>query len=118
MATEKSDTNGADPSAPHMEVADGDEEPLPKGNEYMQAFARIRDAPFVYLASRPRLMQLATYGLLFALYNAYFIGCLVRYIKYDYLDWEWCDGFGFLVIITAIAYTGLAYYKVKLEKKE
>ena len=53
--------------------------------------------------------------MLFVLYNAYFIGCIVYHAK-ENLDWEWCDGMRFLIIITALAYAGLFYYQVIMQK--
>lgn len=54
---------------------------------------------------------LATAIVAFLLYNAYFIGVIIRYEKYD-LAWEWCDELGFLFIITVITYAGLIYYQI------
>ena len=34
-----------------------------------------------------------------------------RYSKYG-LQWEWCDEFGFLLILTGITYTLLIYYHI------
>ncbi len=83
--------------------------------EYFELFVSkltyVRDWPFVYLSKNPRLTNILIAATLFALYNAYFIGCLIRHSDKG-LEWEWCDGLGFLVIITAIVYVGLAYYLI------
>lgn len=47
---------------------------------------------------------------LFLLYNAYFIYSIHRHASRG-LDFEWCDGFGFLLIITAFAYGFFLYFK-------
>lgn len=81
-----------------------------EGN-FMQKFAYYRDYPFRKLAAHPTLMKGVIYAVLFILYNAYFFGVLARYIKHD-LPWEWCDKFGFLIILTIITYVGLIYYQI------
>ena len=45
----------------------------------------------------------------------------LRIIEEDDLDlyqWEWCDGFGFLVIITCVIFTGLIYFQVNCQITE
>jgi hypothetical protein len=86
---------------------------LPQGNRVMMKFAQFRDAPFKQLNEHPKVSRILIYGVIFALYNAYFISCLVRHSTDDSLaDWDWCDGIGFLVILTGFTYTGFVYYMV------
>lgn len=77
----------------------------------MAKFAYYRNLPFKRMGEHPKTVNYVILGVLFALYNAYFIGCFVRYVKND-LDWEWCDEFGFLVILTAITYFFMIYYLI------
>eukprot|EP00095_Tigriopus_kingsejongensis_P009513 snap_masked-scaffold624_size122968-processed-gene-0.7 protein:Tk09513 transcript:snap_masked-scaffold624_size122968-processed-gene-0.7-mRNA-1 annotation:"hypothetical protein DAPPUDRAFT_306527" len=77
----------------------------------MQKFAYYRNYPFRKIARHPILLKSLIYGIIFLAYNAYFIGVLYRYIK-NGLEWEWCDKFGFLIILTAITYAGLIYYHI------
>lgn len=50
-------------------------------------------------------------ALFFLLYNAYFITCIL-YNHRNKLDWEWCDGHGLLIILTALVYWALFYFHV------
>ena len=77
----------------------------------MARFAYYRNLPFKRMSEHPQAVKMTIYAILFALYNAYFIGCFVRYVKND-LPWEWCDEFGFLVILTAITYFFMIYYLI------
>ena len=85
----------------------------------MAKFAYYRDRPFARMSEHPKIVKGVIYATLFLLYNAYFIGCFVRYVKND-LPWEWCDEFGFLVILTAITYFFMFYYHivVRLESNQ
>lgn len=73
--------------------------------------AHVRDRPFKLLARHPDVTRLSIYSIIFVLYNIYFVGVLFRRRDND-LDWEWCDGIGFLVIITALVYVGMLYYLI------
>ena len=88
-----------------------DDDGVPRGNEYMQRFAYYRDLPFVWLSQNPRFLTFTVVAVLAALYVAYFIGVIV-YVVDNNLPWEWCDGTGFLIIITSIVAVGLLYFQV------
>ncbi len=56
-----------------------------------------------------------------ALYNAYLAYAIYYHLTASHhgdvpsekeRDWGWCDGLGFVLIITGLAYFGLFYYKV------
>ena len=79
----------------------------------MARFAHYRDAPFVYLGEHPKEMLMAFYIVFALAYNAYLAYCIYYYVDND-LDWEWCDEFGFLLILTAITYVMLFYYQASL----
>ena len=74
----------------------------------MARFAEARSYPFKVLARNKKYASWALYATLFVLYNAYWIGCLVRYYQND-MELEWCDGLGFLTILTIMVYTGLLF---------
>lgn len=91
--------------------------PTPTKPGFIQAavnkLVQARDAPIEYSAKHPKLTKGVISGILFVLYNVYLMGCLVR--RQDKgLDWAWCDGIGFLIILTIIIYTGLFYYMIFL----
>jgi pyrimidine nucleoside transport protein len=71
----------------------------------MARFAEARSLPFKFIARNKKYASWALYATLFVLYNAYWIGCLIRYST-NGLELEWCDGLGFLTILTIIVYTG------------
>ena len=82
----------------------------PQGKSFMQKFADARDYPLLLISRNPKVFKSLVYLVLFVLYNAFFIGCIVRYVKND-LDFEWCDELGFLIIITSIVYALLFYHQ-------
>ena len=50
-------------------------------------------------------------GLLFLAFNAYLIGAIINTTKRG-IAIDFCDGVGFLIIITGLAYAGILYYYV------
>ena len=77
---------------------------------------RSRSASFPAAAPRgrcltPRLktaMRMALWSLLLLLYNVY-IGYAIHYNRARGKSLEWCNGIGFIIIITAVAYVCLVY---------
>ncbi len=47
----------------------------------------------------------------FLLYNAYFITA-IAYNRRNAIRWDWCDGHGLLIILTAITYWSLFYFHI------
>jgi len=81
----------------------------------INVLVKLRNAPFEYLSRHSNFGKILFSLVLFVLYNAYLIGCIVRKVKSDDTDittWEWCDGIGFLIIITGIVYVNLFYFNV------
>ena len=74
----------------------------------MAKFAELRDYPVQLLAKNSKYVKWAINATIFILYNAFWIGCLSRYITQgtEVEDFAWCDGIGFLTILTIIVYTG------------
>lgn len=56
-------------------------------------------------------VRVAVYIVMAILYNAYFIAS-VYYAKSNGIPIDWCDGVGFLIIITTAVYAGLLYFQV------
>ena len=77
-------------------------------------FVDARDWPFQYFQKNPRFGKIFISAVIFILYNVYFIGTLVHQANQnvEFRYWEFCDGHGFLIIITAIVYFGLFYYNI------
>lgn len=77
----------------------------------IQFLVNFRNAPFVFISNHPKEMKMAIQILIFFAYNAYLIGCIWRHATNDDLEeWEWCDGIGFLIIVTGIVYTSMFYF--------
>merc|ERR1711962_391387 len=99
-----------------LNVADQDDNQeweAPKGNFLMQKFATARDYPFIVMSQNPKIVSAVIKATLFILWNIY----LIFAIKYmadqgQHFSHTLCDGLGFIVILTIIAYTGLIYYKI------
>ena len=77
----------------------------------INVLVRLRNAPFEYLSRHSNYGKILFSLVFFILYNAYLIGCIVKQVDTDtdITTWEWCDGVGFLIILTAIVYIGLLY---------
>ena len=54
---------------------------------------------------------MALWSLLLLLYNVY-IGYAIHYNRARGKSLEWCNGIGFIIIITAVAYVCLVYFKL------
>ena len=78
----------------------------------VDVFVTARNAPFIYLSENPVIGKAVIYFSLFVLYNAYLIGCIVKQVQTGPSEWEWCDGIGFLIIITGLVYLGLFYFHI------
>ena len=86
-----------------------------KYQKIIQAAVQVRDAPFKYLSANPKLQNAIISSVLFILYNLYLGYCIVRkkdHGGYEITEFEWCDGLGFLIVITALVYLGLLYFQV------
>ena len=73
---------------------------------------KARNSPFEYLSKNPKATNAVIKATLFILYNGYFIGCISKQVLSDKQEWEWCDGVGFLIIITGLVYLGLFYFGI------
>lgn len=71
----------------------------------MAKFAELRDYPLKLLSRHSKIVKGIIYGIVFILYNAFWIGSMARYVNQG-KEFEWCDGIGFLTILTIIVYTG------------
>ncbi|CAL8129406.1 unnamed protein product [Orchesella dallaii] len=90
-------------------------EDLPFDPNSMNIVARIyngiRMALYNLVSTNKSLVKKLMLALIFILYNAYFITAILYKERND-LPWEWCDGHGLLIILTALTYWGLLYYHV------
>lgn len=48
----------------------------------------------------------------FILYNVFFFGAIYHFTLSDKSDLQWCDGVGFLIIVTIFVYTIMFYFKI------
>ena len=67
------------------------------------------------MSKHPKAQNAVISAVIFVLYNWYLGYCL--YLKkdnggYEITEFEWCDGLGFLLIITGMVYLGLLYFLV------
>ena len=79
--------------------------------KFLNLYVEARAAPFTYLEKNPKFANLILSTVCFVLYNAYFIYALIHRHQNN-LEWEFCDGHGFLVIVTSIIYFGVFYYQI------
>lgn len=64
-----------------------------------------------FFSKRARLTRSIVYIIIALLYNAYFIAS-IYYSLHNSIPMDWCDGVGFLIVITALTYLGLFYFQV------
>lgn len=62
--------------------------------------------------SKDKLLRNLIYVVLAVLFNAYFVSCIVYFVNRSVHAIDWCDGVGFLVVITCVVYFGLFYFQV------
>lgn len=62
-------------------------------------------------SERSDLMRCIIYSIIAILYNAYFIAS-VYYSIHNGIPMDWCDGVGFLIVLTGLTYIGLFYFQV------
>ena len=79
--------------------------------KFLNILVIARNSPFVYLSNHPKQAKIVLSCTIFILYNIYFTFALTHRAD-ENLEWEFCDGHGFLVIVTAITYIGLFYYLI------
>ena len=79
--------------------------------KFLNILVIARNSPFVYLSNHPKQANIVLSCTIFILYNIYFVFALTHRAD-ENLEWEFCDGHGFLVIVTAITYVGLFYYLI------
>lgn len=62
-------------------------------------------------SERSELMRGIIYVIIAILYNAYFVAS-VYYSIHNGIPMDWCDGVGFLIVLTGLIYLGLFYFQV------
>ena len=89
--------------------------PVSGYEKFIQKAVKVRDYPFEFLAQNPKIQNAVISMVLFILYNWYLGYCIYRkkdHGGYEITEFEWCDGLGFLIIITGLVYLGLFYFKI------
>lgn len=71
----------------------------------------IRLSMYNLVVKNQKLVKYIALVSLFLLYNAYFITA-IAYNRRNEIPWDWCDGHGLLIILTAVVYWSLFYYHV------
>ena len=64
-----------------------------------------------FFSERSAVARRVYYIILAVLYNAYFVASLY-YSIHNGIPMDWCNGVGFLVVLTSITYFGLFYFQV------
>eukprot|EP00095_Tigriopus_kingsejongensis_P010304 maker-scaffold148_size310697-snap-gene-1.22 protein:Tk10304 transcript:maker-scaffold148_size310697-snap-gene-1.22-mRNA-1 annotation:"hypothetical protein DAPPUDRAFT_22032" len=74
--------------------------------EKIEAF---NDTTARLFADHSGIIAKAGKGLIFLLYNVFFLGAILYYHHHPDGGIQWCDGLGFLIIVTTIVYSGMLY---------
>ena len=64
-----------------------------------------------FFSERSALARSVFYIIVAVLYNAYFMAS-IYYSIHNSIPMDWCDGVGFLIVITGLTYLGLFYFQV------
>lgn len=80
-------------------------------NIFARAIEGIRNLIYNLVVKNKAVVKYAVLATIFILYNAYFITALAYNRRHE-IDWDWCDGHGLLIILTALLYWGLFYYHI------
>jgi len=64
-----------------------------------------------FFTERSAVVRGVIYIILAVLYNSYFIAS-VYYSIHNGIPMDWCDGVGFLIVLTGLIYLGLFYFQV------
>ncbi|XP_046462699.1 uncharacterized transporter YutK-like isoform X2 [Daphnia pulex] len=91
---------------------DGDDKAIDQSCEFIgNALETFWKATGEFFSQRSTVALSSLYILLAVLYNAYFIASLY-YSIHNGIPMDWCDGVGFLIVLTSIIYFGLFYFQV------
>ncbi len=81
-------------------------------NGIMDKVEKARQFVFDFLSDHRTAAKVVLRVVLFLLFHAYLIGAIVHHHNSGTEDLEWCDGLGFLIIITVIVYLGQIYGRI------
>lgn len=93
-----------------MEFKDLDHDPNDV-NILARVIDGIRLSIYNLVVKNKTKVQCVSLVFVFLLYNAYFITA-IAYNRRNYIHWDWCDGHGLLIILTAITYWSLFYFHI------
>jgi len=65
---------------------------------------------FHYISSSS-ILKLGIRILLFCLYNVYLVTAIAYHVRND-TDFGWCNGLGFIIVITSLLYLGISYFYI------
>jgi pyrimidine nucleoside transport protein len=80
-------------------------------NIFTRAVVKVRSGLTNLIVSHKKVVKSLVILTLFALYNAYLV-IAVNYTVTDEVKVDWCDGIGFLFVLTGIVYWSFFYYFV------
>ena len=105
LSSSKSDSNSNDDD-------DDDDEPSDQSCEFLgNALEKFWTILGDFFTQRSAVARSVFYIILAVLYNAYFIAS-VYYSIHNGIPMDWCDGVGFLIVLTALIYLGLFYFQI------
>jgi pyrimidine nucleoside transport protein len=91
---------------------EGDDEAIDQSCEFIgNALETFWKGTGEFFSQRSAAAHSVIYILLAVLYNAYFVAS-VYYSIHNGIPMDWCDGVGFLIVLTGITFFGLFYFQV------
>ncbi|KAI9560233.1 hypothetical protein GHT06_014247 [Daphnia sinensis] len=91
---------------------DSDDEPLDQSCEFIgNALEKLWAALGNFFSERSAVARSIIYIIFAILYNVYFVAS-VHYSIRNGIPMDWCDGVGFLIVLTGITYLGLFYFQI------
>lgn len=91
---------------------DSDDEPPDQSCEFIgNALEKFWTTLGDFFSERSAAARSIIYIIFAILYNAYFIAS-VHYSIRNGIPMDWCDGVGFLIVLTGIIYLGLFYFQI------
>jgi pyrimidine nucleoside transport protein len=109
LASSKSDSNSNEGPG---SSDDDDDEPTDQSCEFIgNALENFWKTLGEFFSERSAAARSVIYILLAVLYNAYFVAS-VYYSIHNGIAMDWCDGVGFLIVLTGLIYLGLFYFQI------
>lgn len=91
---------------------DSDDEPPDRSCEFIgNALEKLWASLGDFFSERSAVARSIIYIIFAILYNVYFVAS-VHYSIRNGIPMDWCDGVGFLIVLTGIIYLGLFYFQI------